>query len=225
MPSTWQSGSKHESASTPSHSFGGIDAVICNASAIHLSPTESTSSKKWDLMHAVNVRGTYLVCHHAIPHLRKSANPHILVLSPPPLIRPAWFAGHTPYAVSKYGMSMLVLGLSQELGKDGIAVNALWPKTVIQTSALQVINSAISGNARKPEIVAEAAYVMLCQPSTSFTGVFAIDELVLRGQGVKDFSRYLGDGVMEEDLMPDLFVEPTFSHQLPPKQILLKSRI
>ena len=198
---------------------------MCNASAITLSPTESTPSKKWDLMHSVNVRGAYLVCHHAIPHLSKSINPHILILSPPLLMNAEWFAGHTPYAISKYGMSMLVLGMSQEVRDSGIAVNALWPRTVIQTSALQVISDSISRNARRPEIVADAAYVMLCQPAKEFTGVFAIDEMVLRGQGIKDFSHYLGDGVKEEDLMMDLFVDMTYTHPLPLEQVLFKSRI
>ena len=199
--------------------------MVCNASAISLSSTELTSSKKWDLMHSVNVRGAYLVCHHAIPHLCKSINPQILVLSPPPSVKAEWFKGHTPYAISKYGMSMLVLGLSQELKESGIAVNALWPKTMIQTSALQVISDAIGSNARKPEMVADAAYVMLCQPAKEFTGVFAIDELVLRGQGINDFNCYLGEGVKENDLMMDLFVEETYTHHLPPNQILFKSKI
>ena len=152
--------------------FGGIDIVINNASAISLTPTLATSMKKFDLMHSVNVRGTFAVCKAALPHLKRAKNPHILMLSPPLFMSPKWFGPNLAYTMSKYGMSMCVLGLAEEWREAGIAVNALWPKTVIDTAALQAISPDSKEMARKgriPEIMADAAYVILTQPSKSYT--------------------------------------------------------
>jgi citronellol/citronellal dehydrogenase len=152
--------------------FGGIDIVINNASAISLTPTLATSMKKFDLMHSVNVRGTFAVSKAALPFLKRSKNPHILMLSPPLFMTPKWFGPNLAYTMSKYGMSMCVLGLAEEWREAGIAVNALWPKTVIDTAALQAISSDSKEMGRKgriPEIMADAAFVILTQPSKSYT--------------------------------------------------------
>ncbi len=152
--------------------FGGIDIVINNASAISLTPTLATSMKKFDLMHSVNIRGTFAVCKAALPYLKRSKNPHIMMLSPPLFMSPKWFGPNLAYTMSKYGMSMYVLGLAEEWRDAGIAVNALWPKTVIDTAALQAISPNSKEMARKgriPEIMADAAYVILTQPSKSYT--------------------------------------------------------
>jgi citronellol/citronellal dehydrogenase len=175
--------------------FGGIDIVVNNASAINLASTEAIEMKRFDLMHQVNTRGTFLVSKLALPHLAKAANPHILMLSPPLDLRPEWFGPHLAYSLAKYGMSLCVLGLSAELADRGIAVNALWPRSVIATAAIRNLlgGDAVIRASRKPEIVADAAYLILTQPSRSFTGRFVIDEDILAEHGVTDFAKYRVD--------------------------------
>jgi citronellol/citronellal dehydrogenase len=187
--------------------FGGIDILINNASAINLSPAESLETKRFDLMNSINVRGTFLMAQQCIPHLKKSANPHILNLSPPLNLDPKWFASHVAYTMSKYGMSMIVIGLAEELKKYKIAVNALWPKTTIATAAVQNLlgGDYLIQKSRKPEIVAEAALRILNKSSAECTGNFFIDEEVLMKEGITDFSDYAVNP--QENLMNDLFVE------------------
>lgn len=186
--------------------FGGIDILINNASAISLTPTEHTDAKKWDLMHGINVRGTFLVCKACIPHLKNAHNPHILNLSPPLNMDPRWFAPHLAYTMSKYGMSMVVYGLAEELKPYRIAANALWPKTTIATAAVENLlgGDFLIQRSRTPEIVADAAFHILCRPSFSCTGNFFIDEEVLSAEGVTDFTRYAVNP--DQKLMNDLFV-------------------
>ncbi|WP_367605595.1 SDR family oxidoreductase [Legionella sp. W05-934-2] len=175
---------------TVSH-FGGLDCLVNNASAISLTNTLDTDMKRYDLMHAVNVRATYMCSKHAIPHLKKSNNPHILTLSPPLTMHAKWFGPHLAYTMSKYGMSMCTLGLSEELSAFGIAVNSLWPRTTIATDAVRVhFPKEIYESSRKPTIVADAAHWILTQPSKLITGHFFIDEEVLRNAGVVDFKPY-----------------------------------
>jgi citronellol/citronellal dehydrogenase len=190
--------------------FGGIDILVNNASAISLTNTHDTDMKRFDLMHQINTRGTYLCSKLCIPHLHRSSNPHILMLAPPLNITEHWFAPHLAYSLAKYGMSLCVLGLAGELRPQGIAVNALWPRTVIGTAALQV---AMSGHGsserrrvRRPEIVADAAHVILTKPSREFTGKFCIDDDVLRSAGETDFTQYRDAAVREEELLPDFFL-------------------
>jgi citronellol/citronellal dehydrogenase len=174
--------------------FGGIDILINNASAINLTPTEATPAKRFDLMFDVNVRGTFLTSQAAIPHLRASAeagrNPHILTLSPPLSMKAKWFQHHVAYTMAKYGMSMCVLGMSEEYRKTGIAVNALWPRTAIDTAALQMIPGINTAACRTPEILADAAYVILNRPSKETTGNFFVDDEVLASVGVTDLEKY-----------------------------------
>ena len=172
--------------------FGGIDILVNNASAISLTNTEQTEAKRFDLMHDINVRGTFLVSKHCIPHLKKGKNPHILFLSPPINLHPKWFANHVAYTISKYDMSMIMLGLSEELKKYQIAANALWPKTTIATAAVQNLlgGQALINMSRTPEIIADAAYYIFQKPSTQCTGNFFIDEMVLAGEGISDLSHY-----------------------------------
>jgi citronellol/citronellal dehydrogenase len=174
--------------------FGGIDILINNASAINLTPTEATPAKRFDLMFDVNVRGTFLTSQAAIPHLRASAeagrNPHILTLSPPLSMKAKWFQHHVAYTMAKYGMSMCVLGMSEEYRKTGIAVNALWPRTAIDTAALQMIPGIDTAACRTPEILADAAYVILNRPSKETTGNFYVDDEVLASVGVTDLEKY-----------------------------------
>jgi citronellol/citronellal dehydrogenase len=190
--------------------FGGIDILINNASAISLTNTPETDMKRFDLMHQINTRGTYLCSKLCIPHLARSENPHILMLAPPLSITEQWFAPHVAYSLAKYGMSLCVLGLAGELRPQGIAVNALWPRTVIGTAALQVAMSGREAGerrrVRRPEIVADAAYEILSKPSREFTGRFCVDDEVLRAAGTTDFAQYRDPGVQEEDLLPDFFV-------------------
>ncbi|RKP01508.1 hypothetical protein CXG81DRAFT_11895 [Caulochytrium protostelioides] len=197
--------------------FGGIDIVVNNASAIALQNTTELPVKRYDLMHAINGRGTWLTSKLALPHLRRSAaqgrNPHILMLSPPLDLNPAWFAPHVAYSMAKYNMSIVALGLAGELADDGIAVNCLWPKTVISTAAVSNVvagSMAAASDAarlRTPAIMADAAYTMLCQPSRGFTGQFVIDEDLLRANGVRCFKRYQHDpSVPEDQILPDFFV-------------------
>jgi citronellol/citronellal dehydrogenase len=174
--------------------FGGIDILINNASAINLTPTEATPAKRFDLMFDVNVRGTFLTSQAAIPHLRSSAeagrNPHILTLSPPLSMKAKWFQHHVAYTMAKYGMSMCVLGMSEEYRETGIAVNALWPRTAIDTAALQMIPGIDTAACRTPEILADAAYVILNRPSKETTGNFFVDDEVLASVGVTDLEKY-----------------------------------
>jgi citronellol/citronellal dehydrogenase len=170
--------------------FGGIDILVNNASAISLSGTLQTPMKRFDLMMGVNLRGTFLCSQACLPHLAKASNPHILTLSPPLDMRAKWFAPCVAYTMAKYGMSMCVLGMAEEFRPEGIAVNALWPRTIIATVALQVIPGAEPERGRKPEIMADAAWHILTRDSHSTTGNFFIDEEVLAGAGVTDFSGY-----------------------------------
>ncbi len=174
--------------------FGGIDILVNNASAINLTRTDATPAKRFDLMFDVNVRGTFLTSQAALPHLRKSAgdarNPHILNLSPPLSMKPVWFKNHVAYTMAKYGMSMCVLGMAEEFKRDGIAVNALWPRTVIDTAALQMIPGIDALAGRKPEILADAAYVIFNRKSTDCTGNFFVDDEVLASEGITDLEKY-----------------------------------
>lgn len=174
--------------------FGGIDILINNASAINLTRTEQTPAKRFDLMFDVNVRGTFLTSQTAIPHLRKSAeegrNPHILNLSPPLSMKPKWFKNNLAYTMAKYGMSMCVLGMSEEFRREGIAVNALWPRTAIDTAALAMIPGVDLSTCRKPEILADAAHAILNRISRDCTGNFFIDDEVLAAEGVTDLDHY-----------------------------------
>jgi citronellol/citronellal dehydrogenase len=174
--------------------FGGIDILINNASAINLTPTEATPAKRFDLMFDVNVRGTFLTSQAAIPHLRKSAqegrNPHILTLSPPLSMKAKWFQHHVAYTMAKYGMSMCVLGMSEEFRKTGIAVNALWPRTAIDTAALAMIPGVDTAACRTSEILADAAYVILNRVSKETTGNFFVDDEVLASVGITDLDKY-----------------------------------
>jgi citronellol/citronellal dehydrogenase len=186
--------------------FGGFDIVVNNASAISLSPTPQTDMKRFDLMHQINTRGTYMVSKYAIPHLAKAENPHILMLSPPLDMKERWFAPHLAYSMAKYGMSLCVLGLAGELRRQGIAVNALWPRTTIATSAIKNLlgGEQIIQASRTPEILADAAYAVFHKPSREFTGQFLIDDTFLAGEGVTDFARYRVDPSVP--LAPDFFV-------------------
>lgn len=186
--------------------FGGIDICINNASAIQLTGTLATDMKRYDLMHQINTRGTYLVSKTCIPHLKRAANPHVLNLSPPLDMAPKWFGNHVAYTMAKYGMSMCVLGMAEEFRDDGIAFNALWPRTGVATAA---IKNALAGEAgmlmcRTPEIMADAAHEILTRPARSFTGNFVIDDVILYEAGVRDFDKYRVDPT--KPLMPDFFV-------------------
>jgi len=198
--------------------FGGIDIVINNASAISLTGTQETPMKTYDLMHQINTRGTYLVSKCCLPYLKESAvkgrNPHILNNSPPLSMRPIWFKNHVAYTMAKYGMSMCVLGMAEELREAGIAVNAIWPRTAIMTAAMEMLGGGggISTQCRTPQIMADAAYVILTKDSRSFTGNFCIDDQVLSEVGVKDFSQYLAPGATPDSLMPDFFLDEFLEH-------------
>lgn len=186
--------------------FGGIDICINNASAISITPVQATEMKRFDLMMAINTRGTFLVSKTCIPHLKKADNPHIMMMSPPLDMKTRWFAPSTAYTIAKYGMSMCVLGLAGELKRDGIAVNALWPRTTIATAA---IGNLLGGEtmmraSRKPQIVADAAHAILTKPSRDFTGQFCIDDKILYAEGMRDFDQYRVDPSVT--LMPDFFV-------------------
>jgi citronellol/citronellal dehydrogenase len=174
--------------------FGGLDILINNASAINLTPTEKTPAKRFDLMFDVNVRGTFLTSQAAIPFLRESAkagrNPHILTLSPPLSMNSKWFKSHVAYTMSKYGMSMCVLGMSEEFKRDGIAVNALWPRTAIDTAALQMIPGVDTDFCRKPEILSDTAYIILNRDAKTTTGNFFVDDEVLASEGITDLEKY-----------------------------------
>jgi citronellol/citronellal dehydrogenase len=185
--------------------FGGIDILVNNASAISLSGTMETPLKRFDLMFGINVRGTYASSQACVPHLRKASNPHLLTLSPPLNMNPRWFKNHVAYTMAKYGMSMCVLGMAEEFRSAGIAVNALWPKTIIATAALQMLPGIDPARGRKPEIMADAAHWILTQPARACSGNFFIDEEVLRKAGVTDLRRYAVDP--SKDLLLDLFLD------------------
>jgi len=188
--------------------FGGLDILVNNASAIALSGTLDTDLKHFDLMQQVNARGTFLCSKLCLPHLKRAANPHILNLAPPLELQPRWFARHTAYTMAKYGMSLCTLGLAAEFGPDGVAVNALWPLTVIDTSAVRQLlgGEPVARACRRPEIVAEAARAILVRPARACTGRFFIDEEVLRAEGVSDFSAYAvepGVPLLADAFLPD----------------------
>lgn len=186
--------------------FGGIDICINNASAIHLSGTLSTPMKRFDLMHQINTRGTFLVSQKTLPHLKNSDRPHILNISPPLDMKAKWFAPHVAYTMAKFGMSLCVLGMADEFRKDGIGVNALWPLTAIDTAAVRNVlgGDAMARMSRKPEIVADAAHAILSRDPKTCTGNFFIDEEVLREEGVTDFTVYQHEGA--DALAADFFV-------------------
>jgi citronellol/citronellal dehydrogenase len=186
--------------------FGGIDIVVNNASAIYLSCAEETDLKRFDLMHQVNARGTFLVSKLCLPHLKKSTNPHILMLSPPLDLQPEWFGGSVAYSMAKFGMSLCALGLAEELRPFGVAVNALWPRTTIATAAIFNIlgGERLMRSSRRPEIVADAAHAVFCKRAAGFTGNFLIDDTFLAAEGVTNFDQYRVDPGF--DLTLDLFV-------------------
>jgi citronellol/citronellal dehydrogenase len=186
--------------------FGGLDIVVNNASAVSRTPVAETDMRRFDLMHQVNARGTFMVSKHAIPYLAKAKNPHILMNSPPLDLREKWFAGSTGYSMAKYGMSLVVLGLAGELRAQGIAVNALWPRTTIATAAIKNLlgGDRVMAMSRKPEIMADAAYRIFQKPARSFTGHFLIDDSFLAGEGVTDFEQYRVNP--REPLAPTFFV-------------------
>jgi citronellol/citronellal dehydrogenase len=201
--------------------FGGIDICVNNASAISLTGTLQTDMKRFDLMQQINARGTYLVSRSCIPHLKRAANPHVLMLSPPLDMDPKWFRGHTAYTMAKFGMSMCVLGMAAEFADDGIAFNALWPRTGVATAA---IRNALAGDegmkhCRTPEILSDAAYLIFNKPAKSFSGRFLIDDNFLAENGVTDFDQYRVDPT--KDLMPDFFVPDSMP---PPPGVSLKAQ-
>lgn len=188
--------------------FGSIDIVVNNASAISLTGTLATDMKRYDLMNNINARGTFLVSKVCIPHLKKSTNPHIVNISPPLNMNPLWFKNHVAYTMAKYGMSMCVLGMAEELKPDGIAVNAVWPKTAIYTAAMDMLTGSDSSNVcRKPEIMADAVYALLCKDSKSITGQFLIDENILKNEGITDFTDYACNPENKDKLMMDFFLD------------------
>ena len=185
--------------------FGSIDVLVNNASAIWLRGALDTPMKRFDLMNEVNSRGTFLCAQACLPHLFESANPHILTLAPPPSLDPKWWAPHTGYTLAKMGMSFVTLGLAAEFADKGVAINALWPRTLIATDALNMIPGVDAGNGRKPAIMADAAHAILTRPAREATGKFFIDDDVLRAAGVTDFSAYTVDP--SKPLLPDLFLD------------------
>jgi citronellol/citronellal dehydrogenase len=199
--------------------FGGIDICINNASAISLTDSQMTDMKRFDLMMGINTRGTFMVSKYCIPHLRKAANPHILMLSPPLDMKAKWFEHSTAYTMAKFGMSMCVLGLSAELKSSGVAVNALWPRTTIATAAVGNLlgGEAMMRASRKPEIMGDAAHAILTRPSREFTGQFCIDDKVLYASGVRDFEHYRVDPTLP--LMSDFFVP---DDEVPPPGVAVK---
>ena len=186
--------------------FGGLDIVVNNASAVRLTGVAATPLSRFDLMHSVNVRGSLLVLQKALPHLLRSDHAHVLSISPPLSLEERWFAPHAPYSITKYGMSLLVLGAAAEL-RDKVAVNALWPRTAIDTAAMREIGRTMEiGALRSPEIMADAAWYVLTSDPRSVSGRFLVDDEVLRAHGIQDLSKYAPPGVADIDLTPDLFV-------------------
>ncbi len=200
--------------------FGGIDICINNASAIALTGTLQTDMKRYDLMNGVNARGTFLCSKLTLPHLLTAANPHILTIAPPLDLDPKWFSGHTAYTIAKYGMSLCTLGMAEEFRAQGVAVNSLWPLTTIDTAAIRFAlgGTSMARSSRTPEIVADAAYAILCRASRTCTGNFFIDEEVLRAAGVSDFSRYASsaDG---EPLTADFFIPAEIFERSPTRVV------
>ncbi len=196
--------------------FGGIDILVNNASAISLTNTTMTDMKRFDLMHQINTRGTYMVSKYAIPHLEKAENPHILMLSPPLDMSMRWFAPHLAYSIAKYGMSLCVLGLAGELAPRGIAVNALWPRTTIATAAVQNLlgGDKMVQASRTPAILADAAHMIFSKPAREFSGQFLIDDSFMAAEGITDFTPYRVDPSVP--LMPDFFVP---ADNLPPQGV------
>ncbi len=186
--------------------FGGIDICINNASAISLTGTLQTPMRRYDLMHQVNTRGTFVVTKACLPHLKRAPNPHVLMLSPPLDMSPRWFAGHVAYTMAKYGMSMCVLGMAEEFRSDGVAVNALWPRTGIATAAIEFALAGEEGmkHCRTPDILSDAAHAIFTKPSRDCTGNFFIDDVLLYAEGERDFDKYRVDP--SKNLMPDFFV-------------------
>jgi len=185
--------------------FGGLDILINNASAISLTGTLETPMKKYDLMNQINARGTYMTSRVCLPYLLKGVNPHILNISPPLNMKPRWFGNHVAYTMAKYGMSMCVLGMAEEF-QGRVGVNALWPRTAIITAAMEMLGGKdIDTSCRKPEIMADAAYIMLCRDGASYTGHFAVDDAVLHEEGVTNFDSYAVDP--KAALMPDFFLD------------------
>ncbi|MBS0568810.1 MAG: NAD(P)-dependent oxidoreductase [Proteobacteria bacterium] len=195
----------HAAVDTTVARFGGIDVLVNNASAIWLRGALDTPMKRYDLMTQVNSRGTFLCAQVCLPHLLKAANPHVLTLAPPPSLDPKWWAPHTGYTLAKMGMSFVTLGLAAEFAEKGIAINALWPRTLIATDALNMIPGVDAGNGRKPEIMADAAHAILTRPAREASGRFFIDDEVLRAAGVSDFSAYAVDP--SKPLLADLFLD------------------
>jgi citronellol/citronellal dehydrogenase len=200
--------------------FGGLDIVVNNASAIQLTPAATTDMRRFDLMHQINARGTFMVSKLAIPHLEKAENPHILMLSPPLDMKEKWFARHTAYSMAKFGMSLVVLGLAGEL-RGKIAVNALWPRTTIATSAIKNLlgGDRIMAMSRTPDIIADAAHAIFEKPAKTFTGQFLIDDTFLTVEGVTDFDKYRADPT--QPLSPDFFVPDDMP---PPKGVSLAAK-
>jgi citronellol/citronellal dehydrogenase len=189
--------------------FGGIDILINNASAISLTPTEQTEMKRFDLMHQINTRGTFLASKLCLPHLKQAANPHVVNLSPPLDMQAKWFAPHCAYTMAKYGMSLCVLGMAEEY-KGKVAFNALWPRTVINTAAVQNLlgGDEMVARARQPEIMADAAYAILARDAREYSGHFLVDDEVLRDAGVEDLSGYqVNPDLPVSELMPDFFLD------------------
>ena len=186
--------------------FGGIDILINNASAIWLQGIANTPMKRFDLMQQVNARGTFLCTQKCLPHLLKAANPHVLTLAPPPTLDPKWWGPHAAYTLAKMGMSFVTLGLAADPATQGVAINALWPRTIIATDALNMIPGVEIPRCRTPEIMADAAHAVLVRKATGFSGQFLIDENVLREAGTTDFSTYAVDPT--QTLLPDLYVDP-----------------
>lgn len=185
--------------------FGGIDILVNNASAIWLRGALDTPMKRFDLMQQVNARGSFLCAQACLPHLLQAPNPHILTLAPPPSLDPKWWAPHTGYTLAKMGMSLVTLGLAGEFGAQGVAVNALWPRTLIATDALNMIPGVDLRNARRPDIIADAAHAVLTRPAAGFSGQFLIDDEVLAQAGITDLSGYAVDPTAP--LLPDLFLD------------------
>jgi citronellol/citronellal dehydrogenase len=196
-----------EAAAATVARFGGIDVCVNNASAISLTGTLATDMKRYDLMQQINARGTFVASRATIPHLKRAANPHVLTLSPPLDMQAKWFAPHVAYTTAKFGMSLCTLGMAREFAPDGIAFNSLWPLTAIDTAAVRNLlgGTAMSQATRSPEIMADAAYVILSKPARECTGNFFIDEALLRAEGVTDFARYAA-GATDGPYAPDFFV-------------------
>ena len=194
--------------------FGGIDVVINNASAISLTGTLQTDMKRYDLMNTINARGTFLVSKVCLPYLLKSSNPHIVNISPPLSMKPIWFKNHVAYTISKFGMSMCALGMAEEFKENGVAVNAVWPKTAIHTAAIEMLSGPDSSDfSRKPEIMGDAVYALISKDSRSITGQFLIDEEILKQEGITDFTEYACNPANKDKLMLDFFVEENLDLQ------------